>query len=70
MQKDEKTRKPLYAAAEGTETSTAGQSACLSEREEFICLLKQNPDLCPVLLRILAPQEQPHEVPETPHHSA
>lgn len=65
---DEKRLKPLSdTAAAGT--PAAGQDARLTEREEFICLLKRHPELYHDLRLILAPQERPHEEQEEPHHN-
>ena len=65
---DEMRRKPL------SDTTAAGtlaveKDAHSAEREEFISRLCHHPELCSVLLRILVPQEPPHEGPEGPHHN-
>ena len=69
MKKDEKARKPQAGTIEAAGTPAAGQDARLTEREKFISLLSHHSELCPVLLRILTPQEPPHEAPEVPHRN-
>ncbi len=69
MVNDDKTRKPLHDTAGAAGAPAAEKDVNLTEREEFIFLLKCHPECYPALRRILAPQERQHEERETPHHN-